>query len=292
MVISDLKELIEQNRLDLSKSYIFLYNKDYFLCKQYIDELSKYIDIIYLDNLNQSGVRSILKPIDNNINVIYLPEIKNFNFKDINPTIVVTSKIDNVSDVEIIKFPALLNWQIKDYVYSKLSGINLKDLDWLISVCNNNLFRIENEINKLVIFPEKIRQQKFNNFLQGGIFSDLTDKNIFNFSNAIFNGDINEISSIYGEIEYCDIEPLGLVTIIYNNLRKMIEIGFSNNPESLGYKQSQIYAVKKLVSNYPKDKILKAFDFICDIEYNLKKGFLPEYLIVDYVTLNILSILR
>lgn len=291
MVISDLKELIEQNKLDLNTSYIFLYSKDYFLCKQYVDELSKFIDIVYLSDLNQAGVRSVFIPIGNSINVTYLPEVKNFDFKNINPTIVITPKASNVSSVEVVQFPTVLDWQIKDYVYSKLGGVDQKDLDWLISVCNSNLFRIENEIDKLDIFPEKVRQQKFNNFLQDGVFSDLTNKNIFNFSNAIFHGNINELSLIYKSIDYCDIEPLGLVTIIYNNLRKMIEIGFSKNPESLGYKQSQIYAVKKLVSNYSQDKILKAFDFICDIEYNLKKGFLPEYLIVDYVTLNILSIL-
>lgn len=288
MVISDLKELIEQNRLDLNKSYIFLYKKDYFLCQQYINELSKYNDVSYIDDVSQIGNKSIFT---NSINVLYLSEIKDFDFKNANTTIVVTQKVNNVSNVEIITFPALLDWQIKDYVYSKLEGVNKKDLDWMISVCNNDLFRIDNEINKLCIFPESIRQQKFNNFLHDNIFSDLTDKNIFNFSNAIFNRDIDELSNIYKIIDYCDVEPLGLVTIIYNNLRKMIEIGFSKNPESLGYKQSQIYAVKKLTSNYSQDKILRAFDFICDIEYNLKKGFLPEYLIVDYVTLNILSIL-
>ena len=289
MIISDLKELVEQNRLDLNLSYIFLYKKNYFLCKQYIDEILKYHDVIYLNDLNQISVKSPFS--SDKINVIYLSEIKNFDFKNLQPTIVVTSKAKNVSNVEIVEFPDIEKWQINDYVYSKLSGIDLKDLDWLISICNYDIFRIENEINKLIIFPEKIRQQKFNNFLQDSIFSDLTNKNIFNFSNAIFNRDINELSSIYKIINYCDIEPLGLVTIIYNNLRKMIEIGFSKNPESLGYKQNQIYAVKKLVSKYSSEKILKAFDFICDIEYNLKRGVLPEYLIVDYVTLNILSIL-
>lgn len=291
MVISDLKESIEQSRLDINKSYVFLYGKDCFLCKQYVDELSKFTDIVYLGDLDQAGIRSVFTPIGNSINVIYLPEIRDFDFKNINPTIVVTPKVSNVSNVEVITFPAVLDWQIRDYVYSRLGGVDQKDLDWLISVCNSNLFRIENEINKLDIFPEKVRQQKFNNFLQDGIFSDLTNRNIFNFSNAIFRGDANELSLIYKNIDYCDIEPLGLVTIIYNNLRKMIEVGFSSNPESLGYKQSQIYAVKKLVSNYSQDKILKAFDFICDVEYNLKRGVLPEYLIVDYVTLNILSIL-
>lgn len=288
MVISDLKELVEQNRLDLNKSYIFLYKKNYFLCQQYISELSKYNDVSYIDDISQIGNKSIFT---NSINVLYLSEIKDFDFKNSNPTIVVTQKIKNILNVEVIEFPDIEGWQIKDYVYSKLEGVNKKDLDWMISICNNDLFRIDNEINKLCIFPESIRQQKFNNFLHDNIFSDLTDKNIFNFSNAIFNRDIDELSNIYKIIDYCDIEPLGLVTIIYNNLRKMIEIGFSKNPESLGYKQSQIYAVKKLTSNYSQDKILKAFDFICDIEYNLKKGFLPEYLIVDYVTLNILSIL-
>lgn len=288
MVISDLKELIEQNRLDLNKSYIFLYNKNYFLCQQYISELSKYNDVSYINDISQIGNKSIFT---NSINILYLSEIKDFDFKNSNPTIIITQKIKNISNVEVVEFPDIEGWQIKDYVYSKLEGVNKKDLDWMISICNNDLFRIDNEINKLCIFPESVRQQKFNNFLHDNIFSDLTDKNIFNFSNAIFNRDISELSSIYKVIDYCDVEPLGLVTIIYNNLRKMIEIGFSKNPESLGYKQSQIYAVKKLTSNYSQDKILKAFDFICDIEYNLKKGFLPEYLIVDYVTLNILSIL-
>lgn len=288
MVISDLKELVEQNRLDLNKSYIFLYKKNYFLCQQYISELSKYNDVSYIDDISQIGNKSIFT---NSINVLYLSEIKDFDFKNSNPTIVVTQKIKNILNVEVIEFPDIEGWQIKDYVYSKLEGVDKKDLDWMISICNNDLFRIDNEINKLCIFPESIRQQKFNNFLHDNIFSDLTDKNIFNFSNAIFNRDIDELSNIYKIIDYCDVEPLGLVTIIYNNLRKMIEIGFSKNPESLGYKKNQIYSVKKLVSNYSQDKILKAFDFICDIEYNLKRGTLPEYLIVDYVTLNILSIL-
>ena len=85
----------------------------------------------------------------------------------------------------IYEVPKLENWQIKDYVYSILGNVPQNKLDLLIDKCKYNLFRIQSEIDKILIFDESLHPIIFDTFLSDNVFSDLSKYSIFDFTNAI-----------------------------------------------------------------------------------------------------------
>ena len=160
-----------------------------------------------------------------------------------------------------------------------------------MELCNYDIYRLQQEINKILIFPEVERKYLFKDFISSDIFSDLANKTIYDFSNAIQSKNIHEIVSIYKQLENCDIEPLGLVTILYNNFRKMIRVVLQKfaTEENTGLKKNQIYAIKKASEKYNNQQLIDIFKLLCGIDFKLKTGEMPADLILDYVTLNVIS---
>ena len=60
-------------------------------------------------------------------------------------------------------------------------------------------------------------------------------------------------------------------------------------PESTGMTSGKLYAIKKIPRVYNPDQLVKIFTLLCDIDRQVKEGELPAPLVVDYLTLKILS---
>ena len=192
----------------------------------------------------------------------------------------------------IVELPKLEDWQIKDYVYSVAEGANEKSLDRLIDVCGNDIYRINQELNKIKIFTQQERNFTFDKFIEDGIFSDLSTYTIFDFSNAIVKRDRETLRKIYKEIDKIDIEPIGLVTVLLNNFRNIIKIQLANNPtaESCGMKPNQFWAIKHSCGLYTKEQLLSIFNFLTEIDKKIKTGMIPvDSFLIDYIVINILT---
>lgn len=292
MEIKNLKSNIINKTLS-DQSMIWVYSDNKFLCEQYIQEISKIkgYDICYLDNLDRFKTISIFDSVDDSCLFVY--NIQRYedeiDLSLIKNLIIVTNKYKGKFDY--CDFPKLEQWQIIDYVYSICNGVDKQDLDWLMELCNYDIYRLQQEINKILIFPEVERKYLFKDFISSDIFSDLANKTIYDFSNAIQSKNIHEIVSIYKQLENCDIEPLGLVTILYNNFRKMIRVVLQKfaTEENTGLKKNQIYAIKKASEKYNNQQLIDIFKLLCGIDFKLKTGEMPADLILDYVTLNVIS---
>jgi len=191
----------------------------------------------------------------------------------------------------IYEIPKLEDWQIKDYVYSTLEGIDQKKLDILIEKCKNNIYRLDNEISKICIFNEAERLHAFNSFLDDNIFSDISKYSIFDFTNAIIKKDFETLKSIYNEKENIDIEPLGVVTILLNSFRDIITLQFDPRltPETSGIQKSRFWAIKYSCGYYTNDKLIEIFKLLCDIDKKIKTGTISIDILIDYLLINILN---
>lgn len=298
-MIESLKFKIEHNE-KIIMPLIFIRARAEFLTTQYIDALSAlYDDILILDNLqNIYASNSAFSETHGCLKLFYIDKLDNLDerFKTLNDVIIVADSVtDNVLKdfaSNIVIFPAIEDWQIKDYVYSRCDGVNTEKLDWLIQLCNSNLFRLKYEADKIQIFPVAQRKYLFDDFLRDGVFDDLSQYTIFNITDAIQKRDAAELGKILEELSRIDVEQVGVVTVLHNNFEKLIKVWLTNNPteENTGIKSNQIWAIKKLPKVWSKEQLIKMFKIICEIDDMYKSGKLPVKNILDYVLIKAFSL--
>lgn len=296
--IESLKSNIE-SRKNLSDFYVFLYSDIDFMPLQYAQEISKINNqSITLEELDNLPRKSFFDVIDNTLYVCFIDEFKVPQYIPFENSIIICNKIDKdtkaLYEDNLVEFPKLEKWQIKDYVYSNCEGVDQKQLDWLIETCRYDIYKLDREISKLNIFDTKVRQSLFNNFKQDGIIGDDSDKTIFDFTDAIIKKDWNKLNSIYQKIEYCDVEPLGVVTILLKNFRNIINIQLGKNPtaESCGLSGKQFYVIKTYNCGlYNREQLIRIYYMLLSIDKYLKTGYLENDNILSYIVTYIYGVI-
>lgn len=305
MTIESLKELIETNA-DLDSMYIFLNSENTFLSNQYIVEISKKknLKIVYVEDLkalipDKNDIFGVEETIDSTCLYVYHQEtfdFKDSGLKELKNLIIVCDKIDDetkeIFDPYIIKMPKLEEWMIKDYVYTIADGVDTVKLDWLIKVANNDIYRIENEIAKISIFPKVERNYIFDLLMEEDAFADLNNYHIFDLSTALLQKDLIKIAELVEDVKSWDCEPLGLQVLTSQNFRKVLQIQLSPkpDPDKLGLTSKQIWAIQKYNCGfYSRDQLVSIFDKVTYADYMMKNGDLSNDKLVDYLILNILS---
>ena len=305
MTIEELKHQIELNTITDSP-LIFKDDETMFLSNMYIKAISKSKRLLvkYIQSLSEVvndpfdffGCETDEQPLCLNVLHAQVYEWADIDISRTTNLMVVTTKFSN-KDIEkrlsdyVVVMPKLEDWQIKDYVYSICEGVSHKDLDWLMNICGKNICRLQQELDKLTLFNVDERKYLFDSFVRDGSMDDLSSYNIFNFTNAITSKDFNMLRSIYKEIERADITDFYLLTVLLKNFRNIIMVQLNSNPtpESTGLDSKQLYAIKRIPKVYSVEQLIRIFDFLCDIDRQVKEGELPAPLVVDYLTVKILS---
>lgn len=283
---------------------MILISEDKFIPLSYIDEISKNFDfsITYIESLEE-----IRTPVDDIFGsgeesssdiIVFNTELVDFSDELLynkNNLIIIANKIDKgpkkfYGDL-VIEVPKLVEWQIKDMVYSFCRGVDTKNLDWLIHNCNGDVNRLYQESLKLKIFNENERKDVFDEMVEDGAFNDLSSNTIFNFTNAILRKDIEGLKIIYEEIDNIDVNDFGLLTILYNNFLNIINIQLGINPtaESLGIKPNQFNAIRYNCGYYSENQLVNIFKLLTDMDRRVKNGEFPTNIMRDYLILSILS---
>ena len=303
MKIETLKESIENKKIG-DTPLIFVYEDVNFIPLQYILEISKIRekDIEYIDSLSSIGsnVNDIFGTTvsSNSIRVLITRELEDISdkIKYEKDVYVVVNKVkdktslDKLSDY-VVMVPKLEEWQIKDYVYSIAEGIDTKSLDWLIEASNKDIYRLENELDKLKLFQESERKYLFEDMISDGAFVDLSSFNVFNVTNAVTSRDYSTLKNALKEIKSFDAEPLGVVTLLYNGFKKLILVWLANNPtpENTGLKSGMIWAIKNQPRVFTKEQLLSSFLLLTNIDKLLKTGYIDTSWLIDYLICRILT---
>lgn len=281
---------------------IFKYSDTDFIAFQYFNAICKILEAEcnYIDSLSELNVKHSNLFAEPTETVINLYKTDKFETTDENlmrkKLIIICKSVEKKTagmyNDYVVEIPKLEEWQIQDYVYSLAAGIDEKELDKLLSACKNDIYRIDAELNKLLLFKEVERKHVYQQFIEDGIFNDLSTYSIFDFSNAIIKKDINSLKNIYRELEKIDVEPMGLLTVLLNNFRNIIKVQLANNPtaESCDMKSGQFWAIKHQCGIYTKEQLLKIFDFLTNIDKQIKTGNMPvNSFLIDYVVITILT---
>lgn len=306
MDVKDLKQQIESNTISnhlLVFTYIEKEPTSKFLCYQYLNEIikRKHIEVEYISDLicvssndnvlfgtdyDKYLTVATINTLDlNNINLLYKENIIIICTK-------ITKECESAFKDYIIQFPKLETWQIKDYVYSMLDGIDKKQLDKMIELCSFDIFRLDREIEKLKIFTTNEQPYIFQELINDGNFNDLSSETIFNLTNAILKKDKLQLISVYKELDKIDCEPLGVVTILLNNIKNVINIQLSvhSSPESCGLPANKYWAIKKNICGYyNRNELINCFMMLNNLDRQLKTGELETSYFIDYIICHMLN---
>lgn len=302
LTLIELKNSIEQKSVG-DNLVIFVYEDVPFIADQYIREISKIKEkkIQYLESIdNLGGGNDIfgMSELDDGLRVYRCKgiEVLADSIKFEENLFIITNKIKDKKieaqfEEYIVKIPKLEGWQLKDYMYSVAEGIDRKNLDWLITASGEDIYRLENELDKFRLFVDTERKYLFNDMLLDGAFMDLSSFNVFNITNAVTSRDYETLKNALKEIKSFDAEPLGVVTLLYNGFRKLIQVWLAKNPtpENTGLKSGMIYAIKNQPRVFNKDQLLKSFLLLTDIDRQLKTGGIDTKWLIDYVICRVIT---
>lgn len=300
--IGTVKTSIETKSID-DKLIIFYCKDEYFIAYQYVKEIAKQKNkrIHYLESMPASTSSAFdlfgTQDIEDDIRVFSCEEFisTNSQLAEEKNLYIITNKIDKKTkelfDEYIVEIPKLETWQIKDYVYSNAEGVDSKNLDWLIEVCQGDINRIDNELSKIKLFSENEQKYLFDSMKSEGAFRDVSTFNVFNITNAITSKDITLLLNSLREIKSIDAEPLGVVTLLYQGFRKLIQVWLAKNPtpDNTGLKSNVIYAINRSPRVYSKNQLLRCFLEMTDIDRKLKTGQIEISWLIDYTICKILT---
>lgn len=306
MTLQDLKEQIENN--SIKNTFVIFKCDNTFIPHQYMHQISRVLSkpINYIEDLNSLSNKSI------NIFSDYIEDDEflrvhhtdtfdcygNFHSRNLweeNNLIIICKKLEketlSLYGDYVIEVDPLEHWCIKDYLYSILDGVDHKYIDWLMENCNYDINRLQLEAEKLLIFNENERNIVFNEMLEDNAFADITNKTIFDFTDAVVKKDINRLRTVYEDIENIDIEDIGVVTVLYQNFKKLLQVWMSANPtpQSTGLNSKQIYAINKLPRVWNESALVENLSLLTSIDFRIKNGTIPVNILRDYLVVNILS---
>ena len=295
--LKELKQKIENNTLDLHCVIYKCSKQSEFIPHQYALEFCKNNDfeIQHAESVNELPFNNLFGTVSNKL-IIYrvesLDEDLNIEQEEVAQNYIwvicnkISAKYKKIYSDNIVEVPKLDDWQIKDFIASSCDKLTKKEVEELFSYYKNDLFRLSNELDKIQLVGDynKVKSQ---------LFVDISNFNIFDFTNAVIRKDKVALSNIYREIDNIDIEPFGLITLLINNFRHIIDIQLARNAtaESVGVSGKQFWAIKNYSCGYySKEELVEIFKFLNGLDYKIKSGQIDTSLLVDYIICKIMTI--
>lgn len=124
----------------------------------------------------------------------------------------------------IYTMPKLQKDHIRDWLYTKLDGVDNRYLDVLLELCDWDIRRLSQEVEKFRLFPKEQRHEIFLQGVAEGLFNDLSCQTIFDFTNGVMKKDLAAITKVYSEIDCVDITEMYFYTVITNSVRNLCRV--------------------------------------------------------------------
>ena len=304
MTLEEFKIRVENNSVG-DGVYILMYEDSDFVPHQYLEKIledNKDLPVEYIKDIQQTieDVTGMFYKKTNLIIRIFRTDKfecfnKNLELLD-GKNFIVCNKIDDDTKALfadcIVEFPKLESWQIADYLYSNVEGVDNKKLDYILKISKYDPYRLSMEIDKLRLYSENMRKKVFDDFLKEDVFSDMKEYTLLNLISAITSKNSEEIAKVYKDLKDISTEYMGLHALLYNNFIKIVKVWMNNNPteQNTGMKSNQIYAINKLPRVFSKESLVKILDFLCTVDYNVKEGNLPADIASDYMVMKTLTL--
>lgn len=290
MNLKEVKDKIINKSLSTSL-LVFKCEKETFIARQYINEISKIrpsLEVIFVDSLDEVVINEFSIFEDNSLYVVICDKLEatNRDIREFENVYVICNKVDSQYDEYVVEVPKLVDWQIQDYLQFHMKGLNSQYIKWLCEVTNYDIYRLYNEMCKISIFEDNQQEHIFRLINDENGYGDLTQLNIFNFTNAIYKRDKKSVLEILENRDSIDLEPAGVVTLLYKNFRIITQLQMNSKVtcEQLDISQKQLNAIKYYnLNHYSNSELINIMALLTSIDYKLKSGILPYDKIIDYI---------
>ena len=297
MDLKQLKHNIEAGN-EIHDLLFFEDSKDensHFVCLQYIN------GIIKNSSLNVCRVTSIDELIslkasnlfgsDNSL-VICQIDLLDTMIDRITDAIVVCNRVSNKikGSIDIIEFDKIPKWCLEDYILSVCSELSQEDAQFLMEACKENLFRLENELDKICLFNGDNLTSLFKD-LKSDYYVDNTNANsMFDFANSIINRDFKNLARLWHMVDFFDSDPMWLLSILISQYKTMIDVFLHPNstPDYCKISQKRFNAIKFYNKNYSREQLINTYMFLNEVDSNLKSGLLSDINLLDYIVIGVL----
>lgn len=192
--------------------------------------------------------------------------------KKVNKKILEVSNIINTKDIDLSKY---IKEELKEY------KIDIKDINLIKERCNNNFFKISNELDKLKLLKYEEKEITEKDILE--IIKKSYDTNIYDLTNAINQKNIKKSLEVFYELLNNNEEELRILGSLANNYRTLLQI----KNLTIEYKDEEIIdklkmhpyrlkMLKKETNNYTKEELIKLIKQLGNIDINIKKGLVDK----------------
>lgn len=300
MTLQDFKNQILTRTF--SRDFLILVSEENsFLADQYIDKLCEQyhceINLISsLKELEDASVGLVFDfQADNIINILKTDTFSE-SFSDYSKftnCIVLCGKIDKALESSLIsatiKIPKLMDWQVKDYIYTCCPGLDEQAISWLYDVCKRDIYKIQTEIDKIKLFPISDQLKILNDlrFLPGSYLYTQTE---YTLKDALKTNNKAVLFNYILHRRTCKVDPNYLLNQLIRDFKVAYFVGYTQKSSvELGLTDKQYYVIRK---NIPAEKfLLQSLKFLTELEVRLKTGeiSLSTDLLIDYIICNILN---
>lgn len=298
MKVNELKNKILKGDVKsiLNKPIILLYKDNDFIATSYAREIAKRSNLeIQITSdyvVPEPDIFGMPPSILYNIREEEIKDLPEY-FMNCENNIVICKKCskeikDTYNDL-IVEIPALEDWQIQDFIHKRVN-LPKEVVEWLCNVSNNNIYRIDSEISKIELFKEN-HLDVFNAMNEDNAFCDINNYTLFTFTNAMLKKDKNSIEEMLKAIEYFELEPATVLSVLHKNMRNILLIQSSANitATDLGLTPNQFKALNYSKGKYSISQLMRNLKLISEIDLMLKNGVIPYSVVIDYLVIKILT---
>lgn len=297
MKLEDLKECLLNNKLTNFKYFIFKYtdSNSRFLAKTYIKKISSLLkeDINWIEQVEDLYINSSTNLFINSFNLLVLDteKVEDVDINRLNQCIILCNKID-IEDSNLVEFGKVEDWQIIEYMKTKvkLSEVELK---WLYDICKGDLFRIENELNKLSCADEENQEYLFNLINDENGYSDLTNLTIFDLTNSLVKKDYSKLNVLLENLQNINVNPYGLVELLHQSYIKLLQLSIDKNLTftQLGCSEKQFKLLQYNINKYTFSQLNQIIHFLDSFDTNVKIGKYSSFEDIELINYIIFSIM-
>ena len=297
MTLEEFKSAIENNTMSLPLVIAVCEDEtSNFVFHQYLDAYlsANGFDFEFTDSTVATAQLNLFSQASSIVKVCYTNKLEQVSVPALYSLWVrcksVTKDVAKAFEQYIIRIPKLDNWHIKDYVYTLCEGVPHSELDKLLSAYGRNIYRIDNEISKIMIFNDKA---KLYSQIKDQLYNEVSEYTIFDLVNSLVKYDIMSLRRILLNIDRIDIDAFGFIKLLMTQFKRIIDVQLSRSVSSsdLGISDKQLWFIKKhLTGIYTKSQLLKIYELLTNCDYYVKSGYinteiLPEYIISKIITI-------
>lgn len=287
MELTDLKLKVTTGQIDDSL-LILKYTDNKFMSMGYVDMIAsiKGLKKVYIDSLNEMDSENAF---DAPTNLLYVLSVENLTERpeaDTKNLIIVCKQLPTDLAVDYVEMPEVQDWMITERIKQKCPGLDDTAISWLTSLGKTDIYRLENELNKIKLFPEGFQNTLFNDMLMNGDYVELLgSENFFDLANAIFNLDLIKIQDILSRRDFLDLEPDIVLSSLIRSYTDLSKIYFAQtwNPNICKTEKQFKYFKAVICKKYKPQALPNIIEMLTEIDYKLKQGQLNYNIFVDYI---------